>query len=539
MPRLLLLITCLVLLAPDARARIITADPTNYTSSLSMLQPGDTLALSAGTYTRNLTLIGLNGTETQPIVITGDPARTSTVFAAQACCNTVSITQCSYLVIRNLLLDGGNVPVDAVKGEGTAGNWAHHITLEYLTITGYGSDQQVVGISTKCHAWNWIIRKNRIIGAGTGLYLGNSDGDKPFVGGLIEYNLVLNPIGYCMQVKHQNVGVRAAFPGTAVDGRTVIRHNVFCKESGASSGADARPNVLLGAFPPDGPGANDEYEVYGNVFYQNPVEALLQATGNLALYDNIFVNHRDPSGYRAVYVTAQNGFRPRSVRMFHNTIWTVNSAGGVRLYNADPAYRQVCRANAVFAAQPVTNWADTADNVTDSYAAAAQYVTRATTDILALDLFPANGLLTGTASSATLFDGLTAADRDFNGTPYDWTYRGAYGGCCSNPGWALRLDTIPEQLRQTSGMPSAAVGEFGIALYPQPACETITLVLDPPDQTHQHMIICDLLGRVMLQRDVARGHGPVLTIDTQGWPAGVYLLRLDGTASRMRRFVVR
>lgn len=73
------------------------------------------------------------------------------------------------------MLDGLNQNIDAVKGEGSAGNWAHHITIEYLEIRNYRSSQQNVGISTKCPAWDWIIRKNRIIGAGTGMYLGNSD----------------------------------------------------------------------------------------------------------------------------------------------------------------------------------------------------------------------------------------------------------------------------------------------------------------------------------------------------------------------------
>ncbi|MBK9641722.1 MAG: hypothetical protein IPO72_10660 [Saprospiraceae bacterium] len=60
---------------------------------------------------------------------------------------------------------GKNKFVDAVKAEGTAGNWAHHVTIEKLNIVNYGVDQQAVGISTKCPTWNWIIRSNIIIGA--------------------------------------------------------------------------------------------------------------------------------------------------------------------------------------------------------------------------------------------------------------------------------------------------------------------------------------------------------------------------------------
>src|SRR3954469_942194 len=112
-------------------ANLINATSANYTSYLSTLAPGDTLYLTAGVYTNNLTLNNINGTAGMPIVIMGDDNLYSTVFQAKSCCNTVSITKCSYVVIKNLRLDGLNLAVDAVKGEGTAGNWAPHITLEY------------------------------------------------------------------------------------------------------------------------------------------------------------------------------------------------------------------------------------------------------------------------------------------------------------------------------------------------------------------------------------------------------------------------
>jgi len=260
----------------EALANFTTANSSNYTSFLSSLTAGDTLYLTAGTYTNNLTLNNLAGTSAQPIVIMGSANLYTTIFQGQSCCNTVSITQCGYVVIKNLQLDGLNLAVDAVKGEGTFGNFAHHITLEYLNIINYGNNQQIVGISTKCHAWDWVIRKNRIVGAGTGMYLGNSNGDKPFVNGLIEYNLIMNTVGYNIEIKHQTDTVRDNFSGTAVNGKTILRYNVFCKDQNASTGGNARPNLLVGGFPLSGWGANDYYEIYGNFFYQNPTEALFQ-----------------------------------------------------------------------------------------------------------------------------------------------------------------------------------------------------------------------------------------------------------------------
>jgi hypothetical protein len=513
-------------LTPDLLfARLITADPGTYTGYLQGLLPGDTLLLAAGRYRNNLTLKNLNGTAEAPIVITGSMPLCSAVFEAQSCCNTVSITMCSYLVIRNLGLSGGGVDVDAVKGEGTAGNWAHHITLEYLDITGYGNDQQDVGISTKCHAWKWVIRHNRIVGAGTGLYLGNSDGDKPFVDGLIEYNLVLNTVGYNMEIKHQNESVRDAFPGTAVDGRTVIRHNVFCKETNASTGGSARPNVLLGAFPATGRGSRDVYEVYGNFFYQNPVEALLQATGNLALYANVFVNHFDPPGFRAVYITAQNGFRPREVRVFHNTVWAANASGGIRVYNADPAYRQYCAANAVFAAQPMTNFTDTLGNVTDGYTNASAYVLSASKDPGELDLYPRAGMLVADAVPGDGYDVFTEGDRDFNSAAYDWRYRGAYAGCCANPGWKLQLGIMPPKSGWTSSVRTPPQPAGFTSVYPNPATDRLTLSV-PAGGARYGLRVYDLLGRRMRVHGMSADPAGRVTLDVSGWPEGVYFLEL-------------
>src|SRR5262249_5346580 len=157
--------------------------------------------------------------------------------------------------------------------------FAHHITLERLTIRGHGNNQQIVGISTKCPAWNWTIRGNTIVGAGTGMYLGDSNGSAPFVAGLIERNVVVDSTGYSLQIKHQVA--RPEVPGMpAGRNTTVIRHNVFAKPNSRAPEA-ARPSVLVGHFPREGRGADDHYVIYGNFFYQNRNEALFQGEGNV------------------------------------------------------------------------------------------------------------------------------------------------------------------------------------------------------------------------------------------------------------------
>ncbi len=428
-----------------------SAIPGNYTTFLSSLTPGDTLLLQNGSYTNFLVLNGMNGSAGNPIVIIGS-SQSGVVFLGNACCNTVSITQCSYIVLQNFTIDGQNIPgIDGVKAEGTTGNWAHHITIEGLKIIGHGGDQQTDGISTKCTVWDWVIRRNIIDAAGTGLYLGNSTGNSPFVNGIIEGNVVKNTIGYNMEIKPENNGLRT-IAGMPLNGKTIIRYNVFTKELNASTGIDARPCVLVDPYPSTGNGSNDYYEIYNNLFYENPVEALFQGTGNIVLYNNIFVNHQ--SGGWGVEIRDHNAFQPRDVKAFHNTI-VVNGGTGLHFYNCDTGYQQYAMANAVFASPAITTntTLNNIDNVTATYVAASTYLNAPFSSVPSLNCFPQSGQLTGTLSSNTLFTSYINYASDFNNTNYNWIYRGAYSGSGANTGWVLQIDTMP--------MPSG--GSVGIA----------------------------------------------------------------------------
>lgn len=508
-------------------ANKITATPGNYTSYISGLQPGDTLLLTTGNYTSGLTLNNLNGTSTTPIVIMGVASGYTSVLQGRSCCNTVSITKCSYVVVRDFKIDGLNLAVDAVKAEGTKGNWAHHITLENNYIINHGNNQQIVGISTKCSAWNWVIRGNTIIGAGTGLYLGNSTGEAPFVSGLIENNLVMNTVGYNMEIKHQLDTVRDNFAGTANDNQTtIIRYNVWSKASNASTGASARPVVLLGALPGTGFGSNDHYEVYGNFFYENPVEALIQVTGNTALYSNVFVNHQDP-GTRSVYITSQNGFSPRSINVFHNTVLTNSSVGGIRLYNPNTGFYQYCYANAVFSsATPVSGFTNAVNDITDTYANAGNHINSASTTLSSLDLYPKIGQLQGASTSNTLFQNFTDWDKDFNRTTYNWTYRGAYSGSGTNPGWHLQLAIMTTSGTITSINNNSAINDFLGMVYPNPANNSFDLDLYLEENSNIKMQITNLEGQVLktlCSGEFLSGKNKI-TVDSQEFPSGFYLL---------------
>ncbi len=408
-----------------AGGSFIEAGPDDYRQRLAELEPGDTLRLAAGTYDRGLPIHGLNGAAGRCFFIEGPAGGPAAVFTGSSARNTVSIVDSSYVVIRRLELDGRGDIGDGVKAEGHAA-YAHHIVLADLHIHDHDASQQTVGISTKCPAWRWVIRANRIERCGTGLYLGNSNGEEPFVDGLVEHNAVLATLGYNMQIKHQNP--RPELDGLPASGATLIRHNTFSKQQGANADMP-RPNLLVGHFPLSGPGSDDRYLIYGNFFWDNPVEALFQGEGHVALYANVMVNPHGP----AVHIQPHNDV-PRRIHVFHNTI--VAAGRGIRITGAAAGYDQVVAGNAVFA-DPLLAGGEQRDNVTAAPAAAAEHLVAPDAEPGAgLDLHPLAGALLGGVDTSGL-EVFRDHDRDFDGRARDTGRRGAYAGPAGPDSWPL------------------------------------------------------------------------------------------------------
>ena len=327
------------------------------------------------------------------------------------------------------------MPVDAVKAEGAA-RFAHHITLEGLRILRHGANQGVVGISTKCPAWGWIIRRNVIERAGTGMYLGDSDGTAPFFDGLIEHNLIFDTIGYNLQIKHQRA--RAVNPDDlSTPLTTIIRHNVFSKYGNGATGHQARPrpNLLVGHFPLHGAGANDRYAIYGNFFYANPTEALFQAEGNVALYVNLFVN---PVG-DAIHIQPHNDV-PKNIWLFHNTV--VASGTGMELRGATNDYLRILTANAVFAARPGVPGPETGNQVGE-LAQATAYLWHPLAPPGRLNLKPKSSKVWDRKGDLLLSENFPHATEDFDGLVYLAQNMGAYTASATPPRWWPDLSLKP------------------------------------------------------------------------------------------------
>ena len=400
-----------------AAGEVYLAGPQDYRQYLTRLGPGDTLRLAPGIYRQGLPLRNLSGEDGRSIVIEGPAEGPPVTFEARDHTITVSLIDVSHVTIRHLHLRGNGRRAHAVVAEGR-GRFAHDVTLEHLDISGYDAAQAYVGISTKSPAWNWVIRNNRIARVGTGMYLGNSDGGAPFVAGLIEGNVVEETMGYNLQIKQQRP--RSELDGMPRDGSvTVIRNNVFSKQAGGSQGPMARPNVLVGHWPLEGPGRNDRYLVHGNLFFQNPTERLFQGEGNVMVYNNLFLNLLG----EAVAFLAHNDV-PRDVHFLFNTV--VSRGTAVRLTGAAAGHEQRVTGNAVFSEAPMQVAADAlGDNAEHPLSALAETLVGPFDEIDGLDLRPRPGQLRAESNWEDI-SGLPGLERDFDGRPRTVPHYGAY-----------------------------------------------------------------------------------------------------------------
>jgi len=420
------------LLTASAFGSVIFATPSNYLSFLATLHPGDTLLLAQGNY-YGLPIYNINGTPTNPIIITGPDTDPPPVILGSSGASTVRLDNSSYVTIRNLEVNCRNLGGDGVNSQGIT----HHITLENLYIHGFSDEQGTVGISTnRAPVWNWIIRNNVITDGGTGMYLGNSDGNEPFIAGIIENNIIYDTIGYNIEIKQQNPRP-TDIPGIpTADNVTIIRNNVFGKANNTSTGDMSRPNLLVGHWPLSGAGMNDVYEIYGNFFYQNPTgEPLFQGEGNIALYNNLFFN----SVGEGIWIQPHYDV-PRTIRIFNNTVVARDS--GIKVTGGSTLYQQRVIGNAIYSSNPIQA-SDRSYNITDSYQNASLYLSNPFGNLGQKDFFPKAGKLKGGPINTSSFNTYHDWNRDFNFNLHNGIFRGAYAGEGQNPGWLPKLERKP------------------------------------------------------------------------------------------------
>jgi hypothetical protein len=262
------------------------------------------------------------------------------------------------------------------------------------------------------------------------MYLGNSDGSDPFIAGVIDDNLVDKPTGYCIEIKQQNPWPTVAGIPTQPT-VTILSNNVFIKADHAATTSGGRPQVLVDGFPTTGPGAQNHYELFGNLFVHDDEDYLLQATGRVHVHDNIFV---DDTMYGGIDFTDHDGYTVIDAIAYNNTVYSVGT--GIAFSSA-PSGIGFAVGNAVFATTAFSGMAATQmDNVTDTVANAVNYVNAPGITLGKMDFYPKTGSpLRGSKMDLSSVSSDVDYDLDFNGTQKDFTYRGAYSGEGTNPGW--------------------------------------------------------------------------------------------------------
>jgi hypothetical protein len=422
-------------------ATLKQATPQDYRLLLATLEAGDTLVLAAGVYERGLPVSDCHGTSEAWITIQG-PDEGVAEIRQTAVANCVELKQCSHIALKKLsILGGGPQGISGLFGisaQGGLKNSVHHILIEDCLMSDWNTSQQAVGISTKTPTWDWTIRRNVIRNCGTGLYLGNSNGADPFIRGVIEHNLVENPIGYCMEIKFQMPRPELPDMPTSAS-RTIIRHNVFIKNDAPSPDGD-RANLLVGGFPDSGPGSDDLYEIYGNFFWHNPRESLLQASGRVSIHDNVFA---DCPAHAAITLR-DHDLPVKLAHIYNNTICA--AACGIRIPTT-PAQGHAIIGNVVFAAEPLRlhrSISSVVENVTGTVADAALHLVNPQMTLDTLDLRPKPGRCEGTPLDLAAFANETAFDVDFGETSKGARrFRGAYVIPAAGPGWMPKAGIKP------------------------------------------------------------------------------------------------
>jgi hypothetical protein len=155
----------------------------------------------------------------------------------------------------------------------------------------------------------------------------------------------------------------------------------------------------------------------------------------VVFHDNLLVNDSGD----AINIQPHNDV-PKMIRVFNNTI--VANGRGIRVSGGSSSYQQKVVGNAVFAGTPIQA-PDQSDNITDSYQNAKNYLINPAGPLGQLNFFPKVGTLKGAVLDTSSFNSFIDWDIDFNGNRHDGTFRGAYAGEGSNPGWLPILEVKP------------------------------------------------------------------------------------------------
>ena len=134
------LMLCLLLSAGAAWSRgaeIRVTDSPQLRAALTQLTPGTTLRLEPGVYEGGMYLADVTGTPEAPAVIQGAEPNDPPIFRGSGG-QALHLADCSYVVLRNLRVEGFPGNGINIDDGGSFATPAHHVTLENVTILRIG-----------------------------------------------------------------------------------------------------------------------------------------------------------------------------------------------------------------------------------------------------------------------------------------------------------------------------------------------------------------------------------------------------------------
>lgn len=275
--------------ATSADKEIFPGD--SFEEAVEALQPGDRLIVHSGTYVdAGRISIGVNGSDTSPIVIEGAPGEPKPLITRDprhSAQNTINVEGASYLTIRGLEISSNG-------GDGVRlTQHPSHITLEDLEIHDIS-----VGINLRSDMQHISIRRNRIYrtnNTGEGIYVGCNNATCIVSDSIIENNWIHDTLS-----AEQGDGIEIKLGSHSI----VVRDNVIHDTNW--------PCILL--YGTEGQPRN---VVSGNIMW-NCGEAGIQVAADAVVSNNVILYSPDD----AVISHPHQGAQPGNLKFVHNTIVT-------------------------------------------------------------------------------------------------------------------------------------------------------------------------------------------------------------------------
>lgn len=426
----------------------------NLTAKTALLQPGDELIASNGTYSLTTWNIqNLSGTRTNWITIRGEG--NPVIQGTSSSANVIQFQNAHYIILSNFEVISTAPATAGIDGVNIKGTESSYLTLDHLNIHGMGNN----GISIFATEASFITLRNSEIASNItcGLYWGYPA--RNVVHDVLVEN---NHIHHCPLVSTTNTGYGIQFKGGCFRGRFIdnVLHDV---------GGTSRSGIIIyyGKTNPAGDVPDDMNIVRGNVLWNCRNEGITAMSDalieNNIVFDAVLGIHLQtysdelggPNYVENLVVRNNTAFRCSSACISVPTSdWTPGTVGpnvaftGNAAYQTNTTLKAISGTGGTGSERLASNVFYGASDLPASAASAGKGLAdfrnvTAATAVPNLDFHPS----ASSALTNRIFLVADMPERDFNGTPRPWgtaADAGAYEyTTTTNPGFALQPTNKP------------------------------------------------------------------------------------------------